>query len=200
MAVQHLFPARPKSFSSSVQPTHISTTIEEDAYSPSPKQDGSQDPVIRKLVTPDSVWPNSRAKDKYFGGITIAFNIPDSEYTGLNKVIDLASRSMFPGVFLAAEELIRKHDYVPDAKLYTVLIEACANFPGCLLQGLAFRLLGEMKEKNLVIGSVVYHSLLRVSFLVGWRDIIMENSAELRGILVASGQFTGLSQALASPG
>lgn len=184
MTVQHLSPARPKSFSSS---THISTTIEEDAYSPSPKQNGSQDPVIRKLLTPNPVWPNSRVKDKYFGGTTIAFNIPDSEYTGLNKVIDLASKSMFPGVFLAAEELIRKHDYVPDAKLYTVLIEACANFPGCLLQGLAFRLLGEMKERNLVIGSVVYHNLLRVSFLVGWRDIIRENSAKLRGILVASG-------------
>lgn len=168
VAVQHLSPARSKGFSSS---THIPTTIE-DAYSPSPKQDGSRDPVIRKLVTPNSVWPNSRAKDKYFGGTTVAFSVPDSEYTGLNKVIDLASRSMFPGVFLAAEELVRKHDYVPDAKLYTVLIEACANFPGCLLQGLAFRLLGEMKERNLVVGSVVYHNLLRVSFLVGWRDIL----------------------------
>lgn len=86
---------------------------------------------------------------------------------GLDKVIDLATRSVFPGVFLAAEELVREQGYVPDGRLYTALIEACASFPGCLLQGLAFRLLDEMKERNLVVGSVIYHSLLRVCFLWG---------------------------------
>lgn len=176
VAVQHLSSTRPKSFSSSAQPTHVPPP---DAYSPSPKQDNSRGPIIRKLVTPDSVWGQSRIKDKHFGGTAVAFGVPDSEYTGINKVVDLARRSMFPGVFLAAEELVREHSYVPDGKLYTALIEACANFPGCLLQGLAFRLLGEMKERNLVVGSAVYHSLLRVGFLVGRKDNIVLGGEEV---------------------
>lgn len=148
-------------------------------------------------MTPGFVWPKSKAKDKHFGGTTVGFRVPDSEYTGLNKVMDLGSRSMLPDVFLAAEELVREQDYVPDGKLFTALIEACANFPGCLLQTLAFRLLGEMKERNLVVGSDVYHSLLRVSFLVGLRDagkIVLT-----WGVLVAFIQFTRLSEALANP-
>lgn len=194
--VQNLSPAHQKSLSTFAPPTHEHAS--QDAYSP--KQDRYQGPIIRKLVTPGSVWPKSRAKDKHFGGTTVAFRVPESEYTGLNKVIDLASRSMLPGVFLAAEELVREQGYVPDGKLYTALIEACANFPGCLLQSLAFRLLNEMKERNLVVGSDVYHSLLRVSFLVEPKDAIAlgGNSTKL-GSILASVQFTGLSEALASP-
>lgn len=93
------------------------------------------------------------------------------ELTGVDKVADLGRRSMLPGVFKAAEELVRG-GYVPDTKLYAVLIEACGNFQGCLLQPLAFRLFEEMKARGLQVNSEIYHSLLKVGWLCAGVSIV----------------------------
>lgn len=101
------------------------------------------------------------------GGPPVVYRSQESAYSGVNKVIDFATRSIFPDVFMAAQELVTEENYEPDIKLYTALIQACANFPGCLLQELAFNLLDEMKGRGMVPDSVIYHHLLRVGFL--WR-------------------------------
>lgn len=109
------------------------------------------------------------ARERYTGGTPVVFRSP--ELTGIDKVADLARRSMLPGVFKAAEELVRG-GYVPDTKLYAVLIEACGNFHGCLLQPLAFRLLEEMKARGLQVNSEIYHSLLKVGRLCAMVSIV----------------------------
>lgn len=122
----------------------------------------SQPPIRKILKVPTGT--RRVARERFRGDSYIKYRLPPPEYSGINKVIDLVGQSVYPDIFLAAEELVRYEGYVPDAKLYTILIEACANFPGCLFQPLAFQLLGEMKERGLQPNSAIYHSLLRVSF------------------------------------
>ncbi|KAI5784993.1 hypothetical protein DFH27DRAFT_463501, partial [Peziza echinospora] len=50
----------------------------------------------------------------------------------------------------------------PDTETYSLLIEACAHFPGCLMQELAFALFAEMKSRNLRPTTLIYHNLLRL--------------------------------------
>lgn len=141
-----------------------------------------------------SIPPRRIAYERYHGGTPITYRPAENAYSGVNKVADLASRSIFPGVFYAAEKLIRTEGYVPDVKLYGALIEACANFPGCLLQPLAFKLLDEMKERGLTPGPAIYCNLLRVGFLRGgpFGGVGGESIGVLTWEGIASGQFARL--------
>ncbi|KAH8155294.1 uncharacterized protein LAJ45_00304 [Morchella importuna] len=114
---------------------------------------------IRKVPIAKPDGDRRAARERYAGSTPMVFRSP--ELTGVDKVADLGRRSMLPGVFKAAEELVRG-GYVPDTKLYAVLIEACGNFQGCLLQPLAFRLFEEMKARGLQVNSEIYHSLLKL--------------------------------------
>lgn len=117
---------------------------------------------IRKVALTTNDGNRRAVRERYTGNRPMVFRSP--ELTGIDKVADLGRRSMYPGVFKAAEELVRG-GYVPDTKLYAVLIEACGNFQGCLLQPLAFRLFEEMKARGLQVNSEIYHSLLKVGWL-----------------------------------
>lgn len=81
---------------------------------------------------------------------------------GIEKIKHLASRGVYPDVFSEAIALTRDGGYEPDLALYEAMICACANFPGCLLLGLAFDLLAEMKRRGIVPNSAIYHHLLKL--------------------------------------
>ncbi|KAF8477390.1 hypothetical protein BDZ91DRAFT_778470 [Kalaharituber pfeilii] len=78
----------------------------------------------------------------------------------------------YPTVFNAAVRIVndnKSHSDVPGAPpglpyvdIYALLIEACALFPGCLMQNLAWTLFNEMKERGMRPTSAIYHHLLRL--------------------------------------
>jgi hypothetical protein len=118
-------------------------------------------PPLRRveMLTPNRTRPQAwdrRARPE------VAVFSPKLE--GIERIKDLARRGVFPEVFEETKALISKEGYKPDLELYATLIEACANFPGCLLQGLALSLLEEMKGRGIFPSSGVYHSLLKVCF------------------------------------
>ena len=80
---------------------------------------------------------------------------------GIEKVEDLAHRGAFPEVFDEARALVER-GYKPDRELYAALIYACSNFPGCLMQDLAFDLVGEMKGRGIQPNTEIYHHLLKL--------------------------------------
>ncbi|CUS10284.1 unnamed protein product [Tuber aestivum] len=80
---------------------------------------------------------------------------------GIEKVRDLAHRGAFPEVFDEATALVES-GYEPDRELYAALVYACSNFPGCLMQDLAFELVGEMKGRGIQPNSEIYHHLLKL--------------------------------------
>ncbi|PWW73167.1 hypothetical protein C7212DRAFT_359531 [Tuber magnatum] len=80
---------------------------------------------------------------------------------GIGKVKDLAHRGAFPEVFNEARALVES-GYEPDRELYATLIYACSNFPGCLMQDLAFDLVGEMKDRGIQPNTEIYHHLLKL--------------------------------------
>jgi len=80
---------------------------------------------------------------------------------GIEKVKDLAHRGAFPEVFDEARALVDR-GYKPDRELYAALIYACSNFPGCLMQDLAFDLVNEMKDRGIQPNTEIYHHLLKL--------------------------------------
>jgi len=80
---------------------------------------------------------------------------------GIEKVKDLAHRGAFPEVFDEARALVDR-GYKPDRELYVALIYACSNFPGCLMQDLAFGLVNEMKGRDIQPNTEIYHHLLKL--------------------------------------
>jgi len=80
---------------------------------------------------------------------------------GIEEVKDLAHLGAFPEVFDAARALVGR-GYKPDRELYAALIYACSNFPGCLMQDLAFDLVNEMKDRGIQPNTEIYHHLLKL--------------------------------------
>ncbi|RPA94168.1 hypothetical protein L873DRAFT_1702824 [Choiromyces venosus 120613-1] len=79
----------------------------------------------------------------------------------IDKVKGLAHRGAFPEVFDVARALVES-GYEPDRELYSALVYACSNFPGCLMQDLAFNLVSEMKNRGIQPNSEIYHHLLKL--------------------------------------
>ena len=83
--------------------------------------------------------------------------------TIFSPVITAILHRQYPAVFNAAQRIIQSHpNLLISPTTYSLLIEACALFPGSLMQPIAWSLFSEMQSRGLRPTSAVYHHLLRL--------------------------------------
>ncbi|KAL7273513.1 hypothetical protein RUND412_003629 [Rhizina undulata] len=119
---------------------------------------------IRRIATGNVLDPPLPVKpyhsDRLLFPTTVRFK-PSAPLEGLDLLADLAKRWKFPDVLEHAVDMV-KDGHKPSLEMYSCLIEACANFQGCLLQDLAFNLFDEMKSLTISPDARIYHNLLRL--------------------------------------
>jgi hypothetical protein len=86
---------------------------------------------------------------------------PRQIHSLLDQVISDARNHIYPNVFHSAQEFVAIEG-ARSPELYQILIQACADAPGCVLQDLAFKLLEEMKSCGLPLTQDIYYSLLKL--------------------------------------
>ena len=94
---------------------------------------------------------------------TITTQLPPEHATILSPVITAILHRQYPAVFNAAQRIVQSHpQLLTSPTTYSLLIEACALFPGSLMQPIAWSLFSEMQSRGLRPTSAVYHHLLRL--------------------------------------